>query len=232
MKPTITACVLALAAFAVPQLAEAEEVDAQIPPGYVDDDRDGVNDRFRDADGDGVNDLNGQAYPHRFGFVDVDQDGVNDLFVDADGDGVNDRDGGPVDADGDGICDNVVDADGDGRNDITGREYGADELGGWRFGRIDEEAGEMADRFVDEDGDGVHDAWAQRAGRGRSMDRFIDEDGDGIADGRTVRGRVRLAGDRSEAGRMGRGAARGDPSPEAEQDGNGQQRRRAGRGGK
>lgn len=155
--------------------------------GYVDADRDGVNDRFRDADGDGRNDVDGKAYAHRFRTVDSDGDGVNDLFADADGDGVNDLSAQMVDVDQDGVCDNVVDADGDDINDITAEPYDG-ELGGWRRGRIAEESARVAAEFVDEDGDGLHDPWAAGGASGR-MDLFIDEDGDGIADGRAVRGR-------------------------------------------
>ena len=45
--------------------AQSEPEDASPAPviGYVDADRDGVNDRFRDQDGDGVNDLNDQPIP-------------------------------------------------------------------------------------------------------------------------------------------------------------------------
>ena len=69
--------------------------DAPAPAliGYVDGNRDGINDRFRDADGDGIDDISAKPYPHRFRFVDEDGDGKNDLFIDSDGDGVNDLDG-------------------------------------------------------------------------------------------------------------------------------------------
>ena len=51
--------------------------DAPAPAliGYVDENRDGINDRFRDADGDGIDDISAKPYPHRFRFVDEDADG-------------------------------------------------------------------------------------------------------------------------------------------------------------
>lgn len=89
--------------------------------GFVDKNKDGMNDLFRDANGDGVNDVNGLPYPHMFGFRDDNKDSINDIFVDANGDGINDYDDSFADKNGDGINDNVIDADGDNRNDITGR---------------------------------------------------------------------------------------------------------------
>ena len=172
--------------------------------GYVDLDRDGVNDRFRDANGDGVDDVTGKAYPHRFRFVDRDRDGVNDLFVDRDGDGVNDLDARYVDRDGDGVCDNVVDYDGDSINDISGLKYDRFSLKGFRYGLVDEERGIVHRRFLDTDGDGMNDLrqyglWGR--GRGGGMDYFVDEDGDGICDGRTIRGRRSLGPAWSARGR-------------------------------
>lgn len=174
-------------------VTESATVDIQHPPprGYVDRNRDGINDLFRDANGNGVDDVTKKAYPHRFRFEDANGDNINDLFTDADGDGVNDRDAEYVDRDGDGICDNVIDYDGDGVNDITGTKYSRTSLQGGRFGRVDEDRGIIHPRFVDEDGDGMHDRHgvtgrAQRSG----MDFFVDEDGDGICDGRNIRGNL------------------------------------------
>ena len=159
--------------------------------GYVDADRDGVNDRFRDRDGDGVNDLNGQSYPHHFPFLDEDEDGVNDRFRDQDGDGVNDLDGRFRDQDGDGFIDNVVDFNGDRLNDITGAKYGPHGLLGYRFGRIFEERRHQVKQFRDADGDGMHDPLKRLHQRLRAqkrrMDFFLDEDGDGIDDARLLR---------------------------------------------
>ena len=171
-----------------PHLADTRKAPKVL--GYVDLDRDGVNDRFRDANGDGVNDITKVGYLHRFEFVDRNEDGVNDRFVDADGDGVNDLDARYVDRDKDGICDNVIDYDGDGINDITGLKYSKASLKGFRYGRVDEERKKVHRRFVDADGDGMHDLRGARGMRGRGgVDHFVDEDGDGICDGRTIRGR-------------------------------------------
>lgn len=190
-------------------VAESATVDIQHshPRGYVDQNRDGINDLFRDADGNGVDDVTKKAYPHRFRFVDANGDNINDLFADADGDGVNDRDAEYVDRDADGICDNVIDYDGDGVNDITGMKYSRASLQGARFGRVDEVRGIIHSRFVDEDGDGMHDLHgitgrAHRPG----MDVFVDEDGDGICDGRNIRGRLEQRAPREgyrERGRRG-----------------------------
>jgi hypothetical protein len=149
--------------------------------GYVDSDRDGRNDRFQDANGDGVNDVTGRPYAHRFDLADGDGDGINDRFVDSDGDGVNDL--GPECA----VV--VIDADGDGVNDITGQRYTADSLGGFRYGRIAEELDVQLPRFVDVDGDGMNDLLPRLLGRPQAearsaYDRFVDEDGDGIHDAR------------------------------------------------
>ena len=155
--------------------------------GFVDVNRDGLNDRFRDANGDGIDDVSGKGYDHHFEFVDRNNDRVNDLFVDADGDGVNDLNARYLDKNGDGICDNIIDADGDGLNDITGLKYSKRTLQGYRFGRIAEELRRMPARFVDEDGDGMNDLVERyfrlfEMNAERPFDRFVDEDGDGIDD--------------------------------------------------
>ena len=185
------------------------------PIGYVDADRDGINDLFRDSNGDGIDDVSARAYPHGFGFVDEDGDGANDLFIDRDGDGVNDLDGRYADRDRDGRCDNVVDHDGDGLNDITGLPYSRLSLNGYRFGRVFEEHRRVPPHFRDEDGDGMHD---MLRGYHREMqmrfehghDLFLDEDGDGIHDGRQLRRPPR--GPALEHGR-GRGGSRRQPPP-------------------
>lgn len=176
----------------LPAMAQDEQSAANNTAliGYADADRDGRNDRFRDADGDGINDLGQIPYPHRFSFVDADKDGLNDRFIDADGDGVNDLDGRFADDDGDGFIDNIVDFDGDKINDITGEQYGPRGLKGYRFGRIFEERGHPVRRFIDADGDGMHDSFKRLHQRMRMMDRrmdfFLDEDGDGIDDARLL----------------------------------------------
>lgn len=143
--------------------------------GWVDADADDRHDRFRDADGDGVNDVTGQAYAHHFAWLDRDRDRLNDVFRDADGDGVNDlaRRGESRPAD-------VLDADADRRNDVTGLEYTSSELHGERYGFVREGADGTV--WVDEDGDGFPDR-PDGAGRRGREDRFIDRDGDGLADG-------------------------------------------------
>jgi hypothetical protein len=172
--------------------APQEAASGEKSIGYVDENRDGLNDRFRDANGDGVDDVSKKKYAHRFRFVDEDGDGINDLFVDRDGDGVNDLHAQYVDADAVGICDNVVDFDGDWINDITGLKFDPKSLQGFRYGLVDEERGEVHRHFLDRDGDGMHDMLQQlhRRGGAAGLDRFIDEDGDGIADGRHLRRRL------------------------------------------
>lgn len=179
--------------WALPLAAAEGEAAKGSAPGYVDLNRDGVNDLFRDADGDGVNDVTKKPYPHHFRYVDENHDGVNEVFVDQDGDGVNDLEARNLDRDGDGICDNVIDNDGDQVNDITGRPYSRRSLNGFQYGMVDEERGMVHRQFVDEDGDGMYDGRLGSAAHGMDaqMDQFIDEDGDGICDGRTVGGRMR-----------------------------------------
>jgi len=163
------------------------------PIGFVDADHDGRNDRFLDADGNGINDVDRQPYSHRFSFVDENNDGINDRFRDQDGDGVNDWNGRYLDADNNGFIDNVIDADGDHHNYITGEKYDRRGLRGWRYGFFFEERGHRLKRFVDRNGDGMHDALERLHKRfelsERKMDFFLDEDGDGIDDGRMLRGR-------------------------------------------
>ena len=158
--------------------------------GYIDEDRDGRNDRFRDSDGDGIDDIGQRPYRHHFTFVDDDGHGQNDRFRDSDGDGVNDLDGRYIDINKDGFIDNIVDFDGDKINDITGEQYGPRGLQGYRFGRIFEERGHPVKRFLDEDGDGMHDLFKRLHQRmrlhNRRMDFFFDEDGDGIDDARLL----------------------------------------------
>lgn len=184
-----------LASLAVAQPAAPPPVDQPDPSdkkeeflGFVDADRDGINDRFRDADGDGRDEVSGKAYAHRFAFADQNKDGINDLFVDRDGDGVNDLDAECGQSE-DGGCANVVDQDRNGANDITGLRYTRTSLRGYRYGRIAEELRQPLPRFVDQDGDGMNDLVRRFFNRmemdGRPpFDRFIDEDGDGINDNR------------------------------------------------
>ncbi len=186
------------------------------PPGFIDLNRDGLNDRFQDANGDGINDIDNKAYRHHFKFEDKNKDQVNDLWIDRDGDGVNDlilpllkqKGNAPhqpwIDRDGDGIQDAnvrpafkvglsefVLDMDRDGKNDITGLEFDDQNAGGFRYGKIDEEENQEIVKFSDKDGDGMHDSftkrWENEKGKhGRRQDVFIDKDGDGIADDRGI----------------------------------------------
>jgi hypothetical protein len=184
-----TIVVLGASAGRADEPANQDKPEAAVGPvGYADEDRDGRNDRFRDADGDGVDEVSGSPYPHQFPFQDEDGDLLNDHFRDLDGDGVNDLSGAFADADGDGICDNVIDANGDGKNDITGRAYSKTSLEGFRFGRVEEERAKVHSRFRDRDGDGMNDLLRSlRALPLAGDDLFIDEDGDGISDIRRLR---------------------------------------------
>jgi hypothetical protein len=171
-----------------PPAAAAAAAGKQEFLGFVDVNRDGINDRFRDADGDGRDEVSGKAYAHRFVFADQNLDGINDLFVDRDGDGVNDLDAACGQS-ADGGCANVVDQDRDGVNDITGLRYTRTSLRGYRYGRVAEELRQPLPRFVDQDGDGMNDLLRRYFNRLEledrpSFDRFIDEDGDGINDNR------------------------------------------------
>lgn len=165
-------------------LAFAQDITASQPRGFIDANRDGINDWFRDANGDGINDVDNQSYPHNFQFRDANGDKINDLFTDADGDGVNDLKAGYTDWDGDGWNDNVVDANHDWINDITGARYNRRYLGGERYGYIWEEQGstKMSNRSADQE-ETERGGYLNRQQR-QGVDRFIDTDGDGINDNR------------------------------------------------
>ena len=158
--------------------------------GFVDRNKDGKNDLFQDADGNGINDITKNPYPHSFKFEDKNQDKINDLYVDADGDGVNDLRARFVDLDGDGICDNVIDMNSDFINDITGLRYNRKNLRGYKFGFIKEERLMLMRGFIDEDADGIPD-FRMRRGRLGGKDIFIDRNGDGIDDRRQIQQRHR-----------------------------------------
>ena len=157
--------------------------------GFVDKNKDGINDKFHDDNGDGINDVTKEKYEHRFKFVDKNKDKVNDVFVDKDGDGVNDLETKFVDEDKDGVNDNVLDYDKDKVNDITGLKYKNKAIMGYRYGIVEEEMKKTHKKFIDENGDGMHDPVARRwcftdeDGDG-IHDRFVDRDGDGVCDGR------------------------------------------------
>lgn len=155
--------------------------------GYVDKNKDGINDNFADANGDGINDVTNLRYEHAFKYEDKNNDQLNDLWRDKDGDGINDlmieilksrgiRQETPwVDRDGDGIQDKGVkavikadlsefalDADKDGYNDISGLHIEKDNAMGYRYGCIDEETSDQPYKFKDKNGDGMHDSFADR----------------------------------------------------------------------
>ena len=184
---TIPGTILMLIALTIGSAWAGSEKPALELPRYSDADSNGINDLFRDANGDGVNDVTGNAYRHKFQFRDADGDGINDLFADADGDGVNDlATGNEQRPDG---MPGALDADGDGVNDVTGAPVNA-----------------MAGGFIDEDGDGINDmAPGMQGGMGKheaGMDRFVDEDGDGINDGRGFQRERRAAGSAGRGGRQ------------------------------
>jgi len=181
--------------------------------GFVDKNRDGINDKFHDANGDGINDVTKKKYEHKFKFVDKNKDKINDVFVDKDGDGVNDLGTKLVDENKDGINDNVLDYNKDSFNDITGLKYKNEDLMGYRYGIVEEEAKKTHKKFIDENGDGMHDPIAKKRcftdeDADGINDQFVDEDGDGICDGRTI-GRQGHRRGQSGTGRGGRRQRRG-----------------------
>ena len=155
--------------------------------GYQDNNKDGINDLFIDANGDGKNDINSLNYPHSFKFEDKNKDDINDLWIDKDGDGVNDlmmkqlkkmgvKPQIPwVDKDGDGIQDRnvkpqyktdlrqfVLDLDKNNKNDITDLELTDTNIMGYRYGRIDEEKDKELKKIDDKNSDGMHDKFDNR----------------------------------------------------------------------
>ena len=165
--------------------SQSEKVPAS--PGYVDINKDGINDLFVDANGDGINDVTRHAYPHHFKFSDKDNNKINDLWVDKDGDGVNDlmvnilksegikKESTWVDSDGDGIQDGnvkpeykvtlsrfILDTNKDKKNDITGIKFESNKIMGYRYGFIDEENSKTIKKFRDKNGDGMHDKFSNR----------------------------------------------------------------------
>ncbi len=157
-----------------------DHTDTKTIIGFVDQDRNGINDLFYDANGDGINDVTGKSYPHSYRFIDQDDNGINDLFIDQDGDGINDIKTSFIDMDKDGIENYLIDMDRDGVNDITGLPYTKHTLEEFR-----EKNKRMYNYFIDRND-------SRSLGKDRMqdpMDRFIDEDGDGIADRRTLHGR-------------------------------------------
>lgn len=210
---------------------EIESLENPQIVGFVDENRDGINDRFVDRDGNGINDVTGQPYSHTFTFQDENNDNVNDLWTDGDGDGVNDYYAEIekklikwVDADGDGILDKesvklqgkdlkaqVLDTNQDDRNDITGEEITDTDIKGYRFGCVYEEVGIRTQNYQDSNGDGMHDQFQQflldRQSKQGPIDYFLDIDGDGVSDDRglgRLLGREKSRGKGQEKGRGNR----------------------------
>lgn len=166
-------------------LAQTSINNASQARGFIDQNHDGINDWFRDANGEGINDVDQKTYRHTFRFQDQNKDGINDIFKDEDGDGVNDLDSKFGDTDKDGWSENIIDTDRNWINDITGEIYTRRDLGGYRYGFVLEEYQEKLSDFTDKDGDGQDDRAQKREGmQEQRMDRFIDADGDGVCDQR------------------------------------------------
>ena len=124
--------------------------DAPAPAliGYVDGNRDGINDRFSDADGDGIDDISAKPYPHRFRFVDEDGDGKNDITGAKYGPrGLGGYRYGRVFEERGHRLKRFRDEDGDGMHDPLKRLHQRLRLHKRRM-----------DFFLDEDGDGIDDA--------------------------------------------------------------------------
>ena len=207
LEPTTFAVAALLTANVVfaqtPKTPAADELKSPSKPkakvekkfiGFEDKNGDGINDRFRDADGDGRNDVNNQPYPHKFEFKDANKDKINDLWVDRDGDGVNDLAPKLKGKARNAVHLNVLDADEDGHNDVTGAPFEQKKRRwmGQRWGFWNERTGKVQGRFIDADGDGIDDRLSGRMPdhapgmhRRHMRDVFIDEDGDGIADRRS-----------------------------------------------
>ncbi len=106
--------ILALALIIIPLFLNAKII------GYRDRDKNKINDLFRDANGDGINDITGKKYKHSFPFIDKNKDGINDVFIDVNGDGFND-----VKSSFYRKLYKCIDFNHDGINDITGKRYKA-----------------------------------------------------------------------------------------------------------
>jgi hypothetical protein len=168
-------------------------------PGFVDNNFDGVNDRFdwgADADNDGVANFIDTDFP---GFVDSNGDNVNDN-ADQDLDGIinqydldSDNDGLPdvvesygVDTNGDAIIDNYTDTDGDGFSqnvdaNATGVAGSSSGLGAQDFD------GDAIPNYLDtdSDNDGIPDiveALNIDVDNNGRIDGFVDANNDGISD--------------------------------------------------
>lgn len=166
---------------------EKEQDQAKKPTiGFIDKNKDGINDKFHDANGDGKNDVDGKIYAHQFQFIDKNKDGYNDVWLDRDGDGVNDLGAKLAQTKQRPIESKILDVNKDGKNDITDEKFTHDDFKGRKFGFIDEKTGKVQGRFMDEDGNGIDDRMDESFNKNRraQQDVFVDEDGDGICDGR------------------------------------------------
>ena len=134
--------------------------------GYVDADRDGVNDRFRDQDGDGVNDLDGR-------FRDADDDGFIDNVVDFNGDRLNDITGAKY-----------------GPHGLLGYRFGR------IFEERRHQVKQFRDADGDGMHDPLKRLHQRLHAQKRRMDFFLDEDGDGIDDARLLRRLLRHPNER------------------------------------
>jgi hypothetical protein len=161
--------VTALGAFALAQGPQGNGDGVRAPVGagsgpawgFVDEDNDGVNDRYEDGqlfvdeDGDGICDVCGSAEPLGPGYSAADGTGT------VGGYGLNQANSAFIDEDGDGICDVC------GSAEPLGPGYSAADgtgtVGGYGLNQASE-------AFVDEDGDGVCDNYAQYSGQ-RMMGR-------------------------------------------------------------
>lgn len=116
--------------------AHLSAVSVLEPPfKFQDSNQDGINELFRDADGDGVDDISGIPYQHNYEWKDSNNDGKNDFFQDADGNGENDLSRG---IDSNSIV--ALDYDQDGKNDVTQKQIVA-----------------KRNTFIDTDKDGIDD---------------------------------------------------------------------------
>jgi len=182
--------------------------------GWLDQNKDGINDKFHDYNGDGINDVTKEKYEHRSKFLDKNKDRVNDVFIDKDGDGVNDLETKFVDKDKDGINDNVLDYNKDGINDITGLKYQKSDLMGYRYGIVEEELKKTHSKFIDENNDGMHDPVAKRMSfqdedADGVNDKFVDKNGDGISDGRRFGQRMKQGQGKGQQNRYRHGGGKG-----------------------
>lgn len=189
---------MAVAFLSVNISANAGKADGGAFLGYIDNDKNGVNDLYFDANGDGINDLNGEmTMIQNIKYIDENRDGINDLFSDNDGDGVNDiyifSKYTPI-----------IDIDDNGINDITGIRYKKGFYSGFLYGSSVEEYGIILEDYEDKNGDFSDDHIKEEIESKRN-DRFVDDDGDGICDNRDVKMMPRryknLSHDKNKKGR-------------------------------